>query len=140
MHPGWALAKELKDEQRKEERLARIAEIEDQIFERAAAVVDASLAFHEVTPHQTEPSPEWVRMYGEEGARQRLEVAKAGWLPPAMAPHATKLAVQFMVGSARARGYRGKTDPQTLNVVFNLPAPTSAAHSPPEILATKDIE
>lgn len=117
-----------RDEAKREERLARIEELENEIFERAAGVVNAYLSFSEVTPTQTEPPPAWVAEYGYDAAMQRLAVAKAGWLPASVAPAAAKLAVQAQIGISRGRGYRMKITQNNLNVKIALPAPTSSAY------------
>lgn len=140
MSEGFYLRQELRDEKQKETRLARIEALEDEIFERATAVVNAFLAFTEVTPQQADPPPAWVAEYGEEGARQRLAVAKAGWLPQSVAPAAAKLAVQAQIGIARGRGYRVKLSQNNLNVTLQLPPPTSASHPGPVVYEVRDVE
>ncbi len=140
MHEGYALRKELADEKQKEVRLARIEELENEIFERASGVVNAALAFHEVSPTQTEPPESWVAQYGYEGAVQRLAVAKSQWLPSSVAPNGTKLAVAVMVGISRGRSYRVKMTQNTLNVKIALPAPTTAAHPGPVVYEVRDLE
>ncbi len=135
------LARELKDDKKREERLARIAAIEDRVYDRAAAVVEAFLSFHEVLPNQDEAPPDWIEKYGLEGARQRLHVAKAGWMPQSLAPAAAKLAVQVMAGIARGRSTRVKVNAQNINVKIALPAPTSAQHPMgPPAFEVRDIE
>jgi len=136
----YALEAELRDGQRKEERLSRIIALEDRIFERASGVVEAALSFHEVTPFQEEPPADWIAEYGLEGARQRLGVAKTGWMPQAMAPSAVKLAVQAMAGIARGRGFRVQVNQNSLNVKIELPAPTSAQHPMGEAYPVKEID
>lgn len=122
--------------------MARIMDLEDQIFARAAAVVDAFLSFHEVRPGQEEPPPEWIRRYGEEGARQRLEVAKAGWMPTSLAPAAARLSPHVMAGISRGRKYNAQIKAEQLNVqVISLPAPTSAASpNAPKPYPVREIE
>lgn len=128
MQSRWELAKELQSEVKREERMTRIAELEDRVCDCAAGVIEAVLSFHEVTPQQTEPPASWVAEYGEEAARQRLEVAKSGWLPNSLAPNATKLASYIYTGITRARGHKAALGTRTLNVKIALPAPTSSAH------------
>lgn len=140
MHSGWALAKELKDEGKREERMARITELEDRVCDRAAGVIEAVLSFHEVSPRQTEPPADWVEQYGEDGAKQRLEVAKSGWLPNSEAPNATKLASYIYTGITRARGHKVNFNARTLNVKIALPAPTSSAHPVLTAEARPEIE
>mgnify|MGYP001569344691 CR=1 FL=1 len=140
MSEGWYLARELKDETKREERLAHIEELENEIFERAAGVVGAALSFHEVRHDQEEPPPEWIERYGAEGARQKLAVAKSGWLPASVAPNGTKLAHLVMTGIQRGRAYKLKVTQNTLNVKIALPAPTSAEHPGPVVYEVRDLE
>jgi len=140
MQSGYELAKEFRDDAAKETRLARIEELETAVLEQSAQVVQAILAFSEISPQQQEPPPDWVTMYGEEGARQRLAVARNGWAPASLAASGGKLAQQMMVGILRGRGYRNKVAVRNLNVKIALPAPTSQAHPGPELFAVKDIE
>lgn len=143
MHGNGALYHELRDPKRKEERLARIAELEDRVFEASMGVIEATLAFQEVTFDQKDPPAEWIALYGEEGARRRLNVAKAGWLPVSHAPAAVKYALQAGVGIGRVRGNRVQVNANNVNVKIQqitLPPPTSAAHAPPGVYAEKEIE
>lgn len=143
MHGNGALYQELRDPKRKEDRLARIVELEDRVFETAMGVIEATLAFHEVTFDQKDPPPEWIERFGEEGARRRLNVAKAGWLPASHAPAAVKYSLQAAAGIGRMRGNRVQVNANSVNVKIQqivLPAPTSAAHEPPGIYAEKEIE
>jgi hypothetical protein len=138
----WELAKAYNDPVQAEARMARIVELEDKVYARATAVAEAFLSFHEVKPGQTEPPPAWVEEFGEEGARQRLEVAKAGWLPASIAPAAAKYAIQAMAGISRGRRFNQQKAAGALNVaVITLPAPTSAA-SPAAVQAypSKELE
>ncbi len=137
---GFLLRKELRDETKKEARLARIEELEHETVERATAVVNAFLSFSEVDKDQTEPPPHWVAEYGYEGAMQRLAVARAGWLPPSIAPAAAKLAVQVQIGFTRARAYKMKITQNNLNVQLTLPAPTSSEHPGPTTYEVRDLE
>lgn len=141
MAEGFYLRQELRDEKQKEARLARIEELEQRVFEQASGVVEATFAFHEVSPGQTEPPAAWVEQYGLEAAKQRLEVAKNGWLPASMAANAVKLAVQYMAGSSRGRAYRNqKLIQNNLNVKIALPAPTSREHPGPTTYEVRDLE
>lgn len=136
----FELRRELRDPVAKEARLARLEELENQVYERASQVVEAVLSFHEVTPGQTEPPPEWVAQYGEAGARQRLEVAKGGWLPKSLAPNAYQYALQACTGIMRGRKYNLRIQQANLNVKLTLPAPTSAAHPGPAVYEVRDLE
>lgn len=138
--PGYALRQELKDEKLKEARLARIEELEQNLLETAAGIIEAGMSFHEVTPDQADPPPEWVEQYGEKAARQRLAVAKAGWMPQSLAPAALPLSVRMYVGIMRGRGHKVRLTQNNLNVQIALPAPTSKEHPGTEVYATKEIE
>ena len=141
MSEGFALRKELADENLKQARMARIEELENQVFEHAGGILGAALSFSEVFPNQTEPPPDWVERYGRQGALQRLEVAKSGWLPASMAPNALKLAAQLWTGVVKGRGYRqGKLVQNNINVKIGLPAPTTREHPGPITYETRDIE
>lgn len=137
--PGYALRQELKDEKLKEMRQARIEELEQSLLEASAGIIEAGMAFAEVTPDQVDPPPDWVAKYGEAGARQRLAVAKAGWLPQSLAPAALPLSVRMYVGIMRGRGHKVRLTQNNLNVQISLPAPTSKEH-PGEVYETKEIE
>lgn len=140
MSEGFLLRHELKDEKLKETRLARIEELENEIFERASGVVNAGLSFTEIDPYQPDPPPQWVEQYGEEGAQLRLRAAKAMWAPASMAPSGFKLAAQVMAGIARGRGYRVRVTQNNLNVKIALPAPTTAEHPGPIVYEVRDLE
>ena len=135
-----ALTQELRDEKRKEARLARIEELEDDTFERANGVVNAFMAFGEIDPDQSEPPEAWIEEYGLAAARQRLAVAKMGWAPASVAPAGAKLAAQVMAGIARGRGYRVRVTQNNLNVKLSLPAPTTAEHPGPITYEVRDLE
>ncbi len=142
MYEGHALSRELADPKEKEKRLARLTELEDQVLDMASGVILASLDFSQVSPHATEPPPEWVTEYGEAGARQRLEVAKAGWLPASLQPSGVKLATQVYVGISRARGHKiSKLTQINLNAqVISLPAPTAAAMPGAPVFPEKEMD
>lgn len=128
-------------EEGKAARLARMREIEDEVFQTAAGILSAALDFCHVRPDQSDPPPEWVALYGEAAARQRLEVAKAGWMPPSLAPTSLKLAVQMYTGIARVRGYQAKhAGPREINVTIALPAPKAAGMPGAPEYPSKEIE
>lgn len=140
MSLAWERRQELKSPEKKAERLARIEELEQEVFERAAGVVTEILAFREVKHDQKQPPPEWIEQFGEDDARKKLEIAKAGWLPQSIAPAGFKYAVQVMAGISRARQYKVKLTQNNLNVKIALPAPTSAAHPGPVTYEVRDLE
>jgi hypothetical protein len=136
----WDLAQARKSEEQIELRRARLEEFEERIFVAAAQIVEAQLAFSEVAPNQEHPPAAWVEEYGEEGAKQRLLVAKSGWLPKSHAPAAADLAARVTVGIARARRHQLNVRNQQINVTMALPAPTSAEHSGETAYPRKRIE
>lgn len=140
MYEGFALRKELQDEKQKALRLARIEELENEIFERAVGVVNAALSFTEVSPTQMEPPAEWVAELGYEAAKQKLEIAKMSYLPQSLAPNGFKLAAQVATAISRGRGYRAKITQNNLNVKISLPPPTTVAHPGPITYETRDLD
>lgn len=141
MSEGFYLRKELRDEKQKELRLARIEELENEIYERAAGVVNAGLSFTEIDPKQEHPPQAWIDEYGEEGARLRLIAAKSLWLPASVVPAGFKLAAQVQVGITRGRAFRSaRLTQNNLNVRIALPAPTSAEHPGPTVYEVRDLE
>lgn len=141
MYEGHKLARELRDEEQKAIRLERMDQLEQRVYEYAGGIVEALLAFGEVTPDQQEPPAEWVKQYGREGAEQRLRMAKAGWMPQAIFPAGGKIALQAMTGIARGRAYRNaKLTQNNFNVKIALPAPTSREHPGPTVYEVRDLE
>jgi hypothetical protein len=140
MYEGYALRRELADEKLKEARFARIEELENQVFEQAAQIAVALFDFCQVSPDQTEPPPEWIAQFGPEGAKQRLAVAKSGWLPPSLAPNAVSHAVKMMTGISRGRQHRLRVTAREVNVKLVLPAPTSREHPGPTVYPTKELD
>ena len=136
----WHLRRILKDPELKAERLARIEELEDEVFEKACGILNGALDFYQVTHDQKEPPPEWVAEYGQEGAKQRLAVAKAGWLPQSVAPNAFKLAAQVRIGVLKGRQWNHQQVTQNLNVKLVLPTPTTAEHPGPTTYETRELE
>lgn len=138
---GFRFRKEYEDEEKRAERLARIEELECRVYERASQVVQAALCFHEVTPTQTEPPEEWVKEYGYAGAKQRLEVAKTGWLPQSLAPNALKIAVSCTIGIRRnQRQANNRLGSGDLPVKMLLPQPTTREHPGLVAYPVKDLD
>lgn len=140
MHPTLALRAELRDPLAKEARLARIEELENEVFEKSVQVVNALLDWTQVTHDQKEPPPEWIEQWGLEGARQRLAIAKSAWLPQAVMPGGGKLALQAMTGISRGRAWKLKITNNQVNVKIALPAPTTEAHPGPITYEVRDLE
>jgi hypothetical protein len=136
--PG--VAAELRDVKKTEQRLARIEEIEDRVYDISTQVIEATLAFSEVTPDQAVPPPEWVELYGEKAAMQRLQVAKGGWMRQSDAPSAVKLAAIVRNGIIRGRNYNKQLVNQQINVKIALPAPTSQEHPGAEVYEVRDVD
>lgn len=131
----------LRDPVAKEERLAKILEIEDRIADKANQVIDAIVHFGEIDPEQAEPPIEWEHMYGAEGAKQRFRVMQASWLPAKEAPVALRLVTQVKVGIDRARAHKVETQNNTINVqMLTLPAPTSVEHPGKTHYAVIDVD
>lgn len=141
MYEGFFLQAELKDEKQKLIRQERMEALEQRVYEHAGGVVEALLAFTEIDPQQADPPPDWVERYGEVAARQRLQVAKAAWLPAASFPAGGKLAVQVLTGITRGRQHRNqKLTQNNINVKIALPAPTSREHPGPVVYEVRDLE
>lgn len=130
----------MKDPELKAERLARIEELEDEIFEKACTILQGALAFDQVKHDQKEPPPEWVEQFGEEEAKRRLEIAKAGWLPNSVAPNGFRLAAQVRMGIIKGRQWNAQITQNNLNVKLVLPAPTTAEHPGPVEYEVRELE
>ncbi len=130
----------LRDPAQKEQRLARIEQLEDDVFEQAVSIVQQVLSFGEVAHDQTDPPEAWVAQFGEEEARKRLKLAQSGWLPASSSPAAFKYALQAMGGIAKGRAWRVKVTQNNLNVKIALPAPTSTAHPGPITYEVRDLD
>jgi len=122
-------------------RQQRIADLEDEVFQTSVGVVQAMLDFHLVEPGQQEPPPEWVAQYGEQAAKQRLAVAKAGWMPNSLKPSGVDVATRVVTAISRARGSRQQSlGPAEINVKLTLPVPTSASQPGAPVYPSKEIE
>jgi hypothetical protein len=130
----------LSDPALKEQRLARIEQLEDEVFEQAVGIVQQVLAFGEVSHDQVDPPQEWIDQFGEDEAAKRLKLAKSGWLPASASPAAFKYALQAMGGIAKGRAWRVKVTQNNLNVKIALPAPTSTAHPGPITYEVRDLD
>lgn len=130
----------LRDPVLKEQRLARLEDLEDRVYEQSAAAVEEFLAFREIRHDQQEPPAQWVAEYGQEEAERRLNLAKAGWLPASISPVGVKVALAAMNGISRARAYKVKVTQNNLNVKIALPAPTTTAHPGPITYEVRDLD
>lgn len=136
----FALTAEVKNEAAKEERLAKIEQLENKVFEQAVEVVSGFLDFSTIRPDQEEPPPEWVAQYGQESAEMRLMLAKTAWAPKSLQPAGVDTAVRAMTAISRSKGHRVKLTQNNLNVKIALPAPTSASHPGPVTYEVRDLE
>lgn len=135
------LLREIQGEPEKAARLARMIEIEDEVFQTAAGIVQANLDFYQVRPDQQEPPPEWVARYGEAAAKQRLEIAKAGWLPNSQAASAVGLAARVVTAISRTRRHMAmNAGPREVNAKIALPAPTAAGMPGAPVYPSKEVE
>lgn len=138
-YPTAAL-RELHSEEGKASRLTRMLEVEDEVFQTAAGILKATLDFCHVRPDQQEPPAEWVAELGLEPARQRLEVAKTGWMPKSLSPSGVDLAKSVYIGISRARRQQGQQGPREINAKIALPAPTSAGMPGAPDYPSKEVE
>lgn len=124
----------------REQRLARMKEIEDDVYAHALGSVEAMLSYYEVSPLDENPPEAWVEKYGLEAAQHRLKVAKDGHLTKANAPIALHSALHLVVGIAKARGQSVRVGTLELNARISLPAPTTAEHPGPVAYEVRDLE
>lgn len=134
------LLREVHGEEGKAARLARMLEIEDEVFQTAAGILEATLDACHVNPEQLDPPPDWVERYGAEAARRRLSVAKAGWAPRSLAPNFISVAGQIYTGIARARRQQPNQGTREINAKIALPAPTAAGMPGAPVYPTKEVE
>lgn len=131
----------MRDEGAKAARLARIIEIEDEVFQTAAGILEATLDACHVDPQQETPPPEWVERYGRAAAERRLSVAKAGWMPRSLAPNFITVAGQIYTAVTRARRFAAASaGPREINAKIALPAPTSAGMPGAPEYPSKEVE
>ncbi len=135
-----AVLREIHGEEGKASRLTRMLEIEDEVFQTAAGILRATLDFCHVRPDQAEPPAEWVEQLGLEAAKQRLEVAKTGWMPKSLSPSGTELAKSVYIGISRARRQQTNQGPREINAKIALPAPTSAGMPGAPEYPSKEVE
>ncbi len=119
-----------------EEKRERVLKnLESDLLRQSMEVVSDTMRFREVAPPLVDPESgetlwvdndlpaEWVRELGEEKARERLRVARAGWMDKKTAPIGVQVAQVLAVGIIRSRATE-KAGPRTLNVqVVQMSAP-----------------
>jgi hypothetical protein len=134
--------REMYDPEQKAARLARMLDIEDEVYQQASGILRAALDFCHVAPGQTEPPPEWVEQYGLEAAKRRLEVAKQGWAPQSLSASGVQLAKAMVIGISRARRHSAANaiGPREVNAKIALPAPTSAGMPGAPEYPSKEVE
>lgn len=136
----FAIRRAIADPAMKEARLARIEELEQELFERACGIVGAAMQFAEVDPAQEVPPQQWIDELGEEAAMQKLRVAKLGYCPQSHAPTAFTIATRFIAGTMKGRANRLKITQNNLNVKMTLPVPTTAEHPGPATYEVRELE
>lgn len=94
----------------------RLRDIEAEIQEEAAEVIQGALSFADINPTDTEPPHEWVKALGMERAWKRFKLAQFALLTPKEAPIGLRMAKDVMMGYARVRS-KEKIGPKTLNMV-----------------------
>lgn len=95
---------------------SRLRDIEEEIHEEAATVIQDALAFAEINPEDKEPPHEWVKALGQEKAWRRFKTAQYALLTPKEAPIGVRIAKDIVLGLARVRAHE-KLGPKTLNMV-----------------------
>ena len=124
----------------RENRLAKMREIEDDVYQHALGNVEAMLSYYEVSPMDENPPEAWVEKYGLEAAQLRLKVAKDGHLKKADAPIGLHSSLHLVVGIAKARGQSVRVGTLELNARISLPAPTTADHPGPVGYEVRDLD
>jgi hypothetical protein len=137
-----AMLREIHGEDGKASRLARMLELEDEVYQQASGILRAALDFCHVRPDQAEPPAEWVEQYGLDAAKQRLEVAKQGWAPKSLSASGIDLAKSMVIGISRARRHTAANAglPREVNAKIALPAPTSAGMPGAPEYPSKEVE
>ena len=108
--------KKAKLEKARKERLARLADIEDELLDDSAEILKGIHKFHEVDADTKEPPRAWVEELGIEGALKRLRVARAAWMGAKDAPVALKLASATATAVLKAKSTRDHKEAPRFNV------------------------
>lgn len=98
-----------------EERANELRSLEDQIHKNALTIIDDSMYWTHVSPHQEKPPQAWVDELGEAGARRRLITARMNHLSSREAPVGIKTAGLVAMGITRARSTERQA-PRSLNI------------------------
>jgi len=86
--------------------LARILEVENQLFLESTEIVSDIHAFRDLSPEEIavgQPPASWTREFGARRALQRYRVASAAWLPMKDAPIALKIVTQMAAGIMKVK-------------------------------------
>lgn len=94
----------------------RIRDIEEEIHEESAAVVQDALRFSELSPEAQEPPHEWVKELGQERAWKRFNTARYALMNAKEAPIGLRIAKDTLMGLSKVRA-KEKIGPKTLNMV-----------------------
>lgn len=106
-------------------RQERIADIEEEVHQEAATILQDALHFPEVLPgppdadgNPTEPTmpASWIAELGEEGAMRRMRTAQLALSSSKDAPIGLKLAKDTLVGMAKVKAAKN-APARTLNMV-----------------------
>lgn len=82
---------------------SRLREIADGLLEQNLSIMESASAFGDIDPADAEPPPEWVKQFGEEGARRRHRIARAAWLSSKDAPVGIANARALVVGMMKSK-------------------------------------
>jgi len=109
--------------ERQADKAERLRGYEDHILEKALGVVDGTVSFADVEEGEERIPAEWIEQEGLEGAKRKMRIAQAAWLPKIKAPAGLSHAVQVATSIIKARSAE-KAAPRTLNIgVVQLSAP-----------------
>jgi hypothetical protein len=112
----------------KKARLARLADVEDELLDEASTVLMDAHRFAEIGPGDEAPPQSWVDELGEAGAAKRFRVAQAAWMKGTDAPVGLKLASATVSAIIKAKAQRdGKEVP-----VFNVAVVMLPGDAPPQ--------
>lgn len=124
--PAGKLAKALSPEleKRKKERMARLAEIEDELLDDSAIILKYANRFADIEPGTREPPQAWIDEMGLEQAQKCLRVANSAWLGAKESPMGLKLASTTVASVLKSKASRDHKEAPRFNVaVVQLPAP-----------------
>ena len=91
---------------------AKLSEVRQDLYVRAAMGLQGILGWSEVTPDMEKPPDEWVEKWGEKRAAELLRIARAAHAPTRDAPAGLKLTVELFRGLESARATDKLATPQ----------------------------